>query len=161
MTAPRIAPSQAVLSARMIAIALLVSGAAVATVGTIVTFPSADVETGREGGTLFFGIWVASAIGAMIGWGVLWRRAAAIASEPGARREIEAGRLHAGMVIQRLVPAYALLEAQLMVALFVSILGRTPMLLVPSLTLFAIGILLSFPRREWFAPFEHTPPRLP
>jgi hypothetical protein len=65
------------------------------------------------------------------------------------------------MVIQRLVPAYALLEAQLMVALVVSILGQTPMLLVPSLTLFAIGILLSFPRREWFAPFEHASARLP
>lgn len=154
MTGPRIAPSQALLSARLVAIALLVSGAAVATVGTIVTFPNADVQPDREGATLFFGMWVVAAVAAMIGWGMLWRRAAGIASAPGARREIEAGRLHAGMVIQRLVPAYALLEAQLMVALVVSILGRTPMLLVPSLTLFAIGILLSFPRREWFAPFE-------
>lgn len=157
MAEPRIAPAQALLTARIVAIALLVSGATIAVIGTIVTLPSADAQPDREGATLFFAMWVASAVGAMIGWGVLWRRAAGLATAPGARREIEAGRLHAGMVIQRLVPAYAILEAQLMVALVASILGRTPMLLVPSLTLFAIGVLLSFPRREWFAPFDHAP----
>jgi hypothetical protein len=158
---PRIAPAQALLTARIVAIALLVSGATIAVVGTIVTLPSADAQPDREGATMFFAMWVASAVGAMIGWGHFWRRATGFASAPGARREIESGRLHAGMVIQGLVAAYALLEVQLMVALVASILGRTPMLLVPSLTLFAIGILLSFPRREWFAPFEHASNRLP
>lgn len=153
---PPASPGQALTAARVVAVALLVSGASVAVVGTVLTMPDAELMPARESGTLLFGLWVAAAIGAMAGWWTLWRRAAGLAAEPRARSEIDAGRLHAGLVVQRLVAGYALLEGQLMVALVVSLLGGTPMLLVPSLTLFAIGILLSFPRREWFAPFEHT-----
>lgn len=151
-TAP--APRQALIVARAVAVAILLSGATAAVVGTVVTLPHGELQPERERGTLLFGSWVAAAVGATIGWGILWRRATGIASEPRARQEMEAGRLHAGAVLARLVAGYALLEFQLMLALVASLLGDTPMLLVPSFTLFALGILLSFPRREWFAPFD-------
>jgi hypothetical protein len=160
MAQPRIGPAQALTSARIVAIAFLGSAATMAIVGVVVAIPRAELQSraellpARESGTLLFALWVASAVGAMIGWGILWRRAAGLASAPGAHREIEAGRLQAGAVVQRLVAAYALLEAQMVIALVVTILGRTPMLIPPALALFAIGVLLSFPRREWFAPFE-------
>ena len=154
MAQTRIGPAQALTSARIVAIAFLGSAATMAIVGVVVAIPRAELQPARESGTLLFALWVASAVGAMIGWGILWRRAAGLASAPGAHREIEAGRLQPGAVVQRLVAAYALLEAQMAIALVVTILGRTPMLIPPALALFAIGVLLSFPRREWFAPFE-------
>ncbi len=123
-----------------------------AAAGALVTLPHAEVVPEREGGTLLFVLWVVTAIGATAGWWVLWRGAAGLLSSPAARRGTEGGRLDAGLVLPRLIAAYAILEAQLMAALVVSILGDTPMLLVPALTIFALGILLSFPRREWFAP---------
>jgi len=154
MAETRVGPAQALTSARIVAVAFLGSAATMAIVGIVVAIPRAELQPTRESGTLLFALWVVSAVGAMIGWGILWRRAAGLASAPGARREIEAGRLQPGAVVQRLVAAYALLEAQMVIALVVSILGRTPMLIPPALALFAIGVLLSFPRREWFAPFE-------
>ena len=154
---PALGPDHALLSARVVAAALLVSGATAAVIGTVLTLPDAELMPERDYGSLLFFLWVASAIGATAGWWMLWRRAAGLATEPRARVEIEAGRLHPGLVLTRLIAGWALLEGQLMIALAVSILGRTPMLLVPSLTVFAIGILLSFPRREWFVPFARGP----
>jgi hypothetical protein len=154
MTQTPIPPAQAFLSARVIAIAFLVSAGIMAAVGVFLAMPRAGVAPEPRSATVLFGLWVAVAVGAMIGWGILWRRAAGLASAPGARREIETGRLQPAAVLQRILAGYALLEAQMLVALVATILARTAMLIPPALTLFAIGVLLSFPRREWFAPFE-------
>jgi hypothetical protein len=152
-----VTPEQALRAARVIALALLVSGAVVAVAGTIVTLPEAGATPPDPGASLFFWLWVAVAIGATAGWWVLWRSAAGLSGAPPVRSgPLDPARLSGrpapAMALPRLVAAYALLEAQLMVAFAASLVGRTPMLLVPSLTLFALGILLSFPRREWFAP---------
>lgn len=144
----------AYLQARIVAVAVLVSAVVVAGVGFALSVGSPPA--GNEAlATLLFAAWVAAAIAATVGWWVLWRRAAAAAEAVGIRAAIEAGGLSAAPVLQRLVWAYALLEGQLMIAFAASFLQRTPMLLVPAFVIVALGIVLSFPRREWFASLAH------
>ena len=149
-------PAQALLQARIVAIALLLSAFLITAVGFALTLGGAD-PTGENGtATVLFGLWVAAAIGATAGWWILWRGAASLAAGPGTGPAIEAGRLGPESVAGRLIAAYALLEGQMIIALVASFLQRTPMLLVPAFAIMALGILLSFPRREWFARFERT-----
>ena len=138
--------AQPLFVSRVIAFAMLLGGLGVAVAGVFVTLSGDGRPTGGAVATTLFGAWVALAIAGTAGWWILSRRAAELAGSP--RPPADAGR--DARTLRLLVIGWALLEAQLMVALVASILGGTPMLLIPALTIFALGIVLSLPKREWF-----------
>lgn len=119
--------SPALRRARIVAGAILVSGVALTSAGVFLALAGGRPAPSDVSTTLFW-TWVAAALGGLAGWYALWQRA----------------RGPRGLT--RLIAAWALLEAQLVVAFAVSFLSGTPMLLVPGLTILALGLLLSFPR---------------
>ena len=143
----RDATAQPLVACRLIAVAMLLGGIVAGVVGVIVSLGGDGRPTGGTTATILFGAWVALAIACAAGWWIVFRRASEIAESP--RSEMDSAR--DARVLRLLVLGWALLEAQLMVALVASLLGGTPMLLIPGLTIFTLGLVLSFPKRAWFA----------
>lgn len=146
----RLSSEPALLQLRVIAFAMLASAVMIAGVGFALTLGKRPAASGGAA-TALFALWVATAIATTAGWWVLSRDAGNQTRGPGARAAVAAGRAGPERMVTRLIAAYALLEAQLLVAFVASFLHGTPMLLVPALSIVALGILLRFPRGEWFA----------
>jgi hypothetical protein len=155
MNAPSrpLASERLLLQLRIIALTTVASGLVIAGIGAAMTLGD-ELAAGGSAATALFGLWVGTAIATIAGWWILSRRALSETTGPGAHTAIAAGRVASERLASHLIAAYALLEGQLLVAFVASIVQGTPMLLVPAFAILALGVLLSFPRREWLAPFE-------
>ncbi|MDX1622681.1 MAG: hypothetical protein R3199_01715 [Gemmatimonadota bacterium] len=149
-------PERLASQARIVALAL--AAGALVTAGVAVALvdggPIADLGPGTDR-LLLLG-WAGVTLGCAAAWYALWRRAKDLGtSTAGLRRVHGDGEAPGpGRAFGSLVAAWAVLEASAVLGAVVYMMTARGAALAGGLLVMALGMALSFPRSEWFAPFR-------